>query len=100
MRYLTALTRNPIRHEVGCVFVNERGQPFGRMGIARVIERGGEVANLRSRSMRTCCGNSTGNALAAKGMDTRRLQRFLGHASITNTPPTLQVNANSKFDAA
>ena len=27
-------------------FVNERGQPFGRMGIARMIERAGEVAKL------------------------------------------------------
>lgn len=26
------------------VFVNERGQPFGRMGIARMIERAGEAA--------------------------------------------------------
>jgi len=29
--------------------------------------------------------NFTGYALAGKGMDTRRLQHFLGHASITNT---------------
>jgi type 1 fimbriae regulatory protein FimB len=29
--------------------------------------------------------HSTGYALAAKGMDTGRLQHFLGHASITNT---------------
>jgi len=29
--------------------------------------------------------HSTGYALAGKGMDTRRLQHFLGHASITNT---------------
>jgi type 1 fimbriae regulatory protein FimB/type 1 fimbriae regulatory protein FimE len=28
------------------VFVNERGQPFGRMGIARMIERAGEAAGL------------------------------------------------------
>ena len=28
------------------VFVNERGQPFGRMGIARMIERAGEAAKL------------------------------------------------------
>ena len=28
---------------------------------------------------------STGYALAGKGMDTRRLQHFLGHSSITNT---------------
>jgi integrase len=32
------------------VFVNERNQPFGRMGIARIIERAGEA-----RSMCTCC---------------------------------------------
>jgi site-specific recombinase XerD len=29
--------------------------------------------------------HSTGYALAAKGMDTRRLQHYLGHAAITNT---------------
>ena len=29
--------------------------------------------------------HSTGYALANRGMDTRRLQHFLGHASITNT---------------
>ena len=28
------------------VFISERGQPFGRMGIARVIERAGEAAGL------------------------------------------------------
>ncbi len=28
------------------VFVNERGQPFGRMGIGRMIERAGEAAGL------------------------------------------------------
>ena len=28
------------------VFVNECGQPFGRMGIARMIERAGEAAKL------------------------------------------------------
>ncbi len=28
------------------VFINERGQPFGRMGIARLIERAGEAAGL------------------------------------------------------
>jgi integrase len=28
------------------VFINERGEPFGRMGIARMIERAGEAAEL------------------------------------------------------
>jgi integrase len=57
------------------VFINERGQPFGRMGVGRMIERAGEAAGLPFPLY----------ALAARGMDTRRLQHFLGHASITNT---------------
>jgi hypothetical protein len=28
------------------VFINERDQPFGRMGVARMIERAGEAAGL------------------------------------------------------
>jgi type 1 fimbriae regulatory protein FimB len=67
------------------VFVNERGQPFGRMGIARMIERAGEAAELPFAVHVHMLRHSTGYALAAKGMDTRRLQHYLGHASITNT---------------
>jgi len=67
------------------VFVNERGQPFGRMGIARMIERAGKAAKLPFPIHVHMIRHSTGYALAGKGMDTRRLQHFLGHASITNT---------------
>jgi type 1 fimbriae regulatory protein FimB/type 1 fimbriae regulatory protein FimE len=67
------------------VFVNERGQPFGRMGIGRMIERAGEAAELPFPVHAHMLRHSTGYALAGKGMDTRRLQHFLGHASITNT---------------
>ncbi|HUZ32273.1 MAG TPA: tyrosine-type recombinase/integrase [Xanthobacteraceae bacterium] len=67
------------------VFVNERGQPFGRMGIGRMIERAGEAAKLTFPVHVHMLRHSTGYALAGKGMDTRRLQHFLGHASITNT---------------
>ena len=67
------------------VFNNERGQPFGRMGIARMIERAGEAAKLPFPIHVHMLRHSTGYALAAKGMDTRRLQHYLGHASITNT---------------
>jgi Phage integrase family len=39
------------------VFINERGQPFGRMGIGRMIRAGrGKPLDCRSRSMSTCCG--------------------------------------------
>src|ERR1700757_1264373 len=67
------------------VFVNERGQPFGRMGIGRMIERAGEAAGLAFPVHVHMLRHSTGYALAARGMDTRRLQHFLGHTSITNT---------------
>src|SRR5271170_3519350 len=67
------------------VFVNERGHPFGRMGIGRMIERAGETAKLPFPVHVHMLRHSTGYALAGKGTDTRRLQHFLGHASITNT---------------
>ena len=67
------------------VFLNERGQPFGRMGIGRMIERAGEAAELPFPVHVHMLRHSTGYALAGRGMDTRRLRHFLGHASITNT---------------
>jgi integrase len=56
-----------------------------RMGIGRMIERAGEAAGLPFPVRVHMLRHSTGYALAARGMDTRRLQHFLGHASITNT---------------
>jgi site-specific recombinase XerD len=67
------------------VFMNDRGEPFARMGIARMIERAGEAAKLPFPVHVHMLRHSTGYALANRGMDTRRLQHFLGHASITNT---------------
>src|SRR3974377_1312380 len=67
------------------VFINERGQPFGRMGMGRMIERAGEAAKLPFPVHVHMLRHSTGYALAGRGMDTRRLQHYLGHASITNT---------------
>jgi len=67
------------------VFVNERGDAFKRMGIARMIERAGEDAKIGFPVHVHMIRHSTGYALANKGMDTRRLQHYLGHASITNT---------------
>jgi site-specific recombinase XerD len=94
-RLMQALTRieSPLRDKViavldlqsDYVFLNERGQPFGRMGVGRMIERAGEAAKLPFPVHVHMLRHSTGYALAGRGMDTRRLQHFLGHASITNT---------------
>lgn len=53
--------------------------------LGRMIERAGEAAALPFPVHVHMLRHSTGYALAGKGMDTRRLQHFLGHASITNT---------------
>jgi type 1 fimbriae regulatory protein FimB len=50
-----------------------------------MIERAGEAAKLSFGVHVHMLRHSTGYALAAKGMDTLRLQHFLGDASITNT---------------
>ena len=65
------------------VFLNERGQPFGRMGVGRMMPR--ESAKLPFPVHVHMLRHSTGYALAGRGMDTRRLKHYLGHASITNT---------------
>jgi type 1 fimbriae regulatory protein FimB/type 1 fimbriae regulatory protein FimE len=80
---LAGLRRLPRRGAY--VFVNERGDPFKREGIGRLIQRAGKAAGLplpvHVHMLRHACGY----ALANRGMDTRRLQHYLGHASITNT---------------
>jgi len=82
---LAGLKRLQREQEAAYVFVNERGLPFGRMGIGRMIERAGEAAKLPFPVHVHMLRHSTGYALASRGMDTRRLQHYLGHASITNT---------------
>jgi site-specific recombinase XerD len=45
------------------VFINERGQPFGRMGIGRMMERPVEAAGLSFRLHVHMLRHSTGYAL-------------------------------------
>ena len=70
------------------VFVNERTAPFGRMGIARMVERAGAEAGtgfpVHVHMLRHACGYALGN----KGMDTRRLQHYLGqHGEVQSDKP-------------
>jgi site-specific recombinase XerD len=67
------------------VSVSERGSPFTTAGFARMIERAAAGADLRSRHTPICCTNACGYALASEGHDTRAIQGWLGHRSITST---------------
>ena len=70
------------------VFVNERGEPFGRMGIARKIEHAGEAAGLPFPIHVHMLRHSTGYASAAKGMGTRRREHFLFMPASPDRPST------------
>jgi Phage integrase family len=67
------------------VFVSERGSPFTTAGFARMIERAAAGADLEIKAHPHMLPHACGYALANKGHDTRAIQGWLGHRSITST---------------
>jgi integrase len=67
------------------VFVSERGSPFATAGFARMIERAAVGAGLELKVHPHMLRHACGYALANKGHDTRAIQGWLGHRSITST---------------
>jgi integrase len=67
------------------VFVSERGSPFTTAGFARMIGRAAGAAGLELKAHPHMLHHACGYALANKGHDTRAIQGWLGHRSITST---------------
>jgi hypothetical protein len=67
------------------VFVSERGTPFTTAGFAWMIERVAIGAGLEVKVHPHMLRHACGYALANKGHDTRAIQGWLGHRSITST---------------
>jgi integrase len=67
------------------VFLSERGSPFATAGFARMIERAAVGAGLELKVHPHMLRHACGYALANKGHDTRAIQGWLGHRSITST---------------
>lgn len=67
------------------VFVSERGSPFTAAGFARMLERVAGSAGLKIKAHPHMLRHACGYALANKGHDTRAIQGWLGHRSITST---------------
>ena len=67
------------------IFVSERRSPFTTAGFARMIERAAAGAGLELRAHPHMLRHACGYALANKGHDTRAIQGWLGHRSITST---------------
>ena len=67
------------------VFLSERGGPWSSVSFSRMVERLGDAAlpgrGVHAHQLRHSCGHH----LAAKGVDTRRIQDYLGHSAITST---------------
>ena len=67
------------------IFTSERGGPMSAAGFRKQLARWGVKAKLpfpvNPHMLRHACGY----ALANRGMDTRSLQAYLGHASIAHT---------------
>jgi integrase len=67
------------------VFVSERGSPFTTAGFARMVERAAATAGMELKAHPHMLRHACGYALANKGHDTRAIQGWLGHRSITST---------------
>jgi site-specific recombinase XerD len=67
------------------VFLSERKAPLSVDGAQKLIERLGVAANLPFPIHAHMLRHAAGYALAARGVDTRTLQAFMGHRSIANT---------------
>ncbi len=67
------------------LFVSERGGPLDRFTVGKIVARAGELAGIPFKVHPHMLRHAKGHALANAGVDTRSIQDFLGHKSITHT---------------
>jgi len=95
MRLLRAFKKNSKKSP--WIFLSERGAPLSDDIVRKIVSRAGELAEfdfpLHPHMLRHSCGY----ALAAKGVDTRRIQDYLGHQNISHTVRYTQLAPN-RFD--
>jgi len=80
---LTALRK--AQPDSGYVFASERGTPFTPDAINRLVKIIGQRAGLPQPVHFHMLRHSCGYKLANDGIDTRAIQDWLGHVSITHT---------------
>jgi integrase len=83
LRMLTALRK--LYPDSGYVFTTERGTPFTPDAINRLVKTIGKRAGLSMPVHFHMLRHSCGYKLANDGVDTRAIQDWLGHVSITHT---------------
>ncbi len=96
LRMLTALRKAyPDTHYV---FTTERGTPFTTDAINRLVKTIGQRADLQLPVHFHMLRHSCGYKLANDGIDTRAIQDWLGHVSITHTTRYTQLSATRFAD--
>ena len=84
LRLIRALIRENPSHST-FLFLSERGGPMSVDAVQKLVERLGEAAGFKFPIHVHMLRHSAGYALAGRGVDTRTLQAFMGHRSISNT---------------
>jgi type 1 fimbriae regulatory protein FimB/type 1 fimbriae regulatory protein FimE len=83
LRLLRALRRE--HPHADYVFLSERKAPLSIDGAQKLIERLGVAAEMPFPIHAHMLRHAAGYALVGRGVDTRTLQAFMGHASINST---------------
>jgi Phage integrase family len=91
LRWLSELRKE--YPDTGYVFTTQRGTPFGPDAINRLIKNIGKRAKLPQPTHFHMLRHSCGYKLANDGIDTRAIQDWLGHVSITHTTRYTQLSA-------
>ena len=79
------------------VFLSERGAPMASGAVRYLVRNAGERAKIPLAVHPHMLRHGCGYYLANQGIDTRAIQEYMGHASITNTTRYTQLAAN-RFD--
>lgn len=75
------------------LFVSERGKALTRAAINKLMTRCAELAELDIKAHPHMLRHACGYYLANQGYDTRLIQEWLGHRSITSTEKYTALNA-------
>jgi integrase len=92
LRWLRQLEREQ-RPKSAFVFISERGSPFTSRGVHKMVARAGSIAGfafpVHPHMLRHACGYKFAN----DGVDTRTIQKYLGHRNIQHTVCYTELSA-------
>jgi integrase len=92
LRWLRRLKREQ-RPKSAFVFTSERGSPFSSRGIHKMVALAGVAAGLAFPIHPHMLRHATGYKFANDGVDTRTIQKYLGHRNIQHTVRYTELSA-------